>query len=276
MARRSSTSRSATSSVGDLGFPVFDGFGGKVGMLICNDRRWPEAYRVLGLQGVELICIGYNTPVHNPPAPEHDRFGDFHNHLVMQAGAYQNGTFVVGVAKAGAEEGIDHIGGSCVIHPSGTIVAQCTTLGDEVVVAACDLDDTVSYKTTVFDLRPPPPARPVPRPHRRLTAHRRFSQLIWSLGDRSVRKSSGGAGWAADDRLEVGGVGDALGGEQQDGGLGGIGSASRCVARHRQPGRAERRRRRSRRRRARRRPAPGWPRRQRSSSIGHEGVERRR
>jgi len=87
--------------VGDLGFPTFDAFGGRVGMLICNDRRWPEAYRVLGLKGVELICVGYNTPVHNPPAPEHDQYGDFHNHLVMQAGAYQNGTFVVGVAKAG-------------------------------------------------------------------------------------------------------------------------------------------------------------------------------
>jgi len=55
------------------------------------------------------------------------------------------------VAKAGVEEGIDHVGGSCVIHPSGTIVAECTGLGDEVVVAACGLDETVSYKTTVFD-----------------------------------------------------------------------------------------------------------------------------
>lgn len=136
---------------GDLGFPTYEAFGGRVGMLICNDRRWPEAYRMLGLQGVELVCIGYNTPVHNPPAPEHDRYGDFHNHLVMQAGAYQNGTFVVAAAKAGFEEGVDHIGGSCVIHPSGTLVAQCTGVGDEVAVAACDLDDTVSYKTTLFD-----------------------------------------------------------------------------------------------------------------------------
>lgn len=136
---------------GDLGFPVFDAFGGRVGMLICNDRRWPEAYRMLGLQDVELICVGYNTPVHYPPAPDQDRYTDFHNHLVMQAGAYQNGTFVVGVAKAGIEDGIEHIGGSCIIHPSGTIVAQCTGLGDEVCIAACDLDDCASYKTTVFD-----------------------------------------------------------------------------------------------------------------------------
>ncbi len=139
--------------VGDLGFPAYrTPFAGIVGMLLCNDRRWPEAYRMLGLQGVELVCIGYNTPVHNPPAPEQDQFGDFHNHLVMQGGAYQNATFVVGVAKAGTEEGVDHIGGSAIIAPSGAIVARCTTLGDELAVAVCDLDLCRSYATSVFDL----------------------------------------------------------------------------------------------------------------------------
>src|SRR5207245_1129193 len=71
--------------VGDLGFGVWRAFGGLIGMCICNDRRWPETYRVMGLQGVEMILLGYNTPVHNPPAPEHDHLADFHNRLVMQA-----------------------------------------------------------------------------------------------------------------------------------------------------------------------------------------------
>ena len=47
---------------GDLGFPVWRTMGGIIGMCICNDRRWPETYRVMGLQGVELIVLGYNTP----------------------------------------------------------------------------------------------------------------------------------------------------------------------------------------------------------------------
>ena len=47
---------------GDLGFPVFRSMGGILGMCICNDRRWPETYRVMGLQGVEMITLGYNTP----------------------------------------------------------------------------------------------------------------------------------------------------------------------------------------------------------------------
>jgi hypothetical protein len=137
--------------VGNLGFGVWRALGGNVGMCICNDRRWPEAYRVMGLQGVELVLIGYNTPYHNPPAPAHDRLADFHNHLVMQAGAYQNATWVVGVAKAGREEGCDLIGGSCIIAPTGEIAAEARSLDDELVVARCDLDAGDSYRRTTFN-----------------------------------------------------------------------------------------------------------------------------
>lgn len=136
---------------GNLGFPVFRAFGGIIGMAICNDRRWPETYRVMGLQGVEMVLIGYNTPVHNPPAPEHDNLSHFHNQLVMQSGAYQNGSWVVGVGKAGNEEGVMQIGNSIVVAPSGEIVGACSTLGDELAVARCDLDLTQSYKSTTFN-----------------------------------------------------------------------------------------------------------------------------
>ena len=137
--------------VGDLGFSVWRAFGGIVGMAICNDRRWSETYRVMGLQGVEMILLGYNTPVHNPPAPEHDNLGLFHNALVMQSGAYQNATWVIGVAKAGDEGGVRQLGGSMIVAPSGEIVAQATTEGDELIVARCDLDLCNSYKRTTFN-----------------------------------------------------------------------------------------------------------------------------
>ena len=136
---------------GNLGFRVFEGFGGKMGMCICNDRRWPETYRVMGLQGAELIMLGYNTPVHNPPAPEHDALGLFHNQIVMQSAAYQNGTWIVGVAKAGNEEGVPMIAGTQIIAPSGETVAMAATEGDELITAACDLDLAASYKSTVFN-----------------------------------------------------------------------------------------------------------------------------
>ncbi len=133
------------------GFGVWDAFGGRVGMMICNDRRWPETYREMGLQGVELVLCGYNTPLHYVPDPSQDRLASFHNALVMQAGAYQNGTFVVGVAKGGLEEGVDSLGDSMIIAPSGEILARANTVADEVVVADCDLDWCANYTGTLFN-----------------------------------------------------------------------------------------------------------------------------
>ena len=132
-------------------FKVFGAFQGVLGMAICNDRRWSETYRVLGLKGCELALIGYNTPIHYPPDPSQDALAGFHNQLVMQSGAYQNGMWVVGVAKAGNEEGCDLLGDSSIIAPSGEVVAQCSTVGDELVSATVDLDMCAKYKETLFD-----------------------------------------------------------------------------------------------------------------------------
>ena len=133
------------------GFGVWPAFGGLMGMAICNDRRWPETYRVMGLQGVEMVLCGYNTPIHYVPDPSQDILQGFHNALVMQSGAYQNGTWVVGVAKGGVEEGVDSLTQSMIVAPSGQIVAQALTSDDEVIVARCDLDWCARYKETLFD-----------------------------------------------------------------------------------------------------------------------------
>ena len=83
----------------------------------------------MGLADVEMILIGYNTPIHYYPDPSQDSLAGFHSRLVMQAGAYQNGTFVVGVAKGGLEEGVESLAQSCIIGPSGEMLAQATTDG---------------------------------------------------------------------------------------------------------------------------------------------------
>ncbi len=142
---------------GDLGFPVFRAFGGVMGMCICNDRRWPETYRCLSLQGAELVMVGYNTGATrqviegNRRVQEPAHLASFHNRLVMQAGAYQNCCWVVGVAKAGPEEGQDFVGGTCIIAPTGDVVAMATGVGDEVVVADCDLEAGDYNRRTIFD-----------------------------------------------------------------------------------------------------------------------------
>ncbi len=135
----------------DDGFGVWKAFGGRIGMMICNDRRWPESYRVMGLQGVEMILCGYNTPLQYIPDPSQDPLQGFHNALVMQSGAYQNGTFVVGVAKGGVEEGVDSLADSSIIAPSGELLAKTVTSDDELVTAVCDLDWCNNYKNTLFN-----------------------------------------------------------------------------------------------------------------------------
>ncbi len=137
---------------GDLGFPVWRTLGGIVGMCICNDRRWPETYRVMGLQGVELIVLGYNTPSANSQRSEEGPEKRlFHNRLTVQAGAYQNSTWVVAVAKSGTEDGHHMIGGSMIVNPDGEIVAEAKSEDDELIVADCDLEATKFGKETVFD-----------------------------------------------------------------------------------------------------------------------------
>jgi predicted amidohydrolase len=136
--------------VGNLGFRTWRAFGGVVGLCICNDRRWAEAYRILALQGAELILLGYNTPDHIPEHPEMDSLVEFHHLLAMQAGAYQNGCWVVGVGKAGVEEGVGQIGHTAIIAPSGEIMARSATLDNELVIHRCDLDLVKPYKESLF------------------------------------------------------------------------------------------------------------------------------
>ncbi len=137
---------------GDLGFPVWRNLGGIIGMAVCNDRRWPETYRVMGLQGVEMVLIGYNTPsINSQKNDEGPQKRLFHNRLSVQAGAYQNSCWVIAVAKAGVEDGHPMIGGSLIVNPDGEIVAEAKTEGDELLVHKCDFDDTVFGKKTIFD-----------------------------------------------------------------------------------------------------------------------------
>jgi predicted amidohydrolase len=139
---------------GDTGFPVWRFEGGLMGMAICNDRRWPETYRVMGLQGVEMVVLGFNTPsVNSQRAGEGMEDRLFHHRLSCQAGAYQNATWVVAVAKAGTEDGNHLMGGTLIVDPNGKIVGALPHEDDGVLVHACDLDDTVFGKETIFDFK---------------------------------------------------------------------------------------------------------------------------
>jgi predicted amidohydrolase len=136
---------------GDLGFPVYSFRGVRIGMSLCNDRRWPETYRMLCLNGAQVVLIGYNTPVVLDEAPSLAHLRMFHNHLPMQAGAYQNTLWVAAAAKAGLEDGQALIGGSCIIAPTGEIAALAMSVEDEVVVYRADLDLIALCQRVNFD-----------------------------------------------------------------------------------------------------------------------------
>ncbi|MBI0538082.1 N-carbamoyl-D-amino-acid hydrolase [Roseomonas sp. KE2513] len=158
--------------VGDLGFPVVRApVGGagpvNIGMLICNDRRWPEAWRVLGLQSVELVMLGYNTPSLNMDNRgfEAHHLRVLHSHLSIQAGCYQNATFGIATAKAGVEDGHELFGHSIIVNPQGEIMAQATSWDDELITADLDLDMCRLGRETIFNFAA----------HRRVEAYDRIT-----------------------------------------------------------------------------------------------------
>ena len=140
-------------NIGNLGFQVFKLYNTKIGMCICNDRRWPETFRTLALSGAEIILLGYNTPVHCPDFPDINQFVSMHNLLCLQAGAYQNSVWIVSVAKAGTEEGVVQLGESTIISPTGEVKVMSKTLDDELIVHECDLSIGEYYKREIFNFK---------------------------------------------------------------------------------------------------------------------------
>lgn len=137
--------------VGDLGFRVFNAMDVRFGMCLCNDRRWPETYRVMALQSAEVVVLGYNTPSQNIHwnEPVHLRTT---THLVsLQANAYQNGIWVAAAGKCGSEDGHHMIGSSVIVAPTGEIVARSLTEEDEVICVNADLSIGEYFRQHVFN-----------------------------------------------------------------------------------------------------------------------------
>jgi predicted amidohydrolase len=154
--------------VGNEGFKVWRAYDAVVGMCICNDRRWPETWRVMGLQGVEIVALGYNTPTLNIHHREPEHLRMFHHLLSLQAGAYQNAAWVLAAAKCGAEDGFQMIGGSAIVAPTGEIAAQASSEEDEIIAVDLDLDLGEYLRRTVFNFEK----------HRRIEHYHLISERI--------------------------------------------------------------------------------------------------
>ncbi len=120
---------------GSLGYPVFDIALGKVGVVICYDRHFPEIYRILGLKGAEIVF--------NPSATV-ESLSRYLWELEQPSQAAANGYWIGAINRVGVEEGVSDphrfYGSSYFCDPKGQIVAQANDTDDAVVVTDIDLD----------------------------------------------------------------------------------------------------------------------------------------
>jgi len=133
-------------SKGNLGLPVFDTGLGKIGMLVCFDWIFPEAWRVLALKGAAIICHPSNIVL------------PFAQKVVPSYGII-NRVFVVTVNRTGTEGDLTFTGQSVIANPSGEVLY----LGPEDQEEAFSIDidpelavnKTVTPRNHIFDDRFP-------------------------------------------------------------------------------------------------------------------------
>ena len=126
---------------GNLGYPVFDLMGVKLGVQICYDRHFPEGHRALALNGAQLVF----NPTGLPYRGLEWRKTTWETFLRVRA--FENQVFVVGVNKGGEENGLDFAGDSMVINPiGGVVIAKSQTKGDELVTVEINLYDIIEAK----------------------------------------------------------------------------------------------------------------------------------
>lgn len=125
---------------GDLGFRMFDTKAGRIGVLICWDQWFPEAARLVAMQGAEIIF--YPTAIGWSPG-EKGGVGVVQRDAwltVQRAHAIANGVYVAAVNRTGHEdwdgsEGIEFWGSSFVADPQGRVIAQASADQPEILYA---------------------------------------------------------------------------------------------------------------------------------------------
>ena len=113
---------------------------GRVGIIVCYDLRFPEALRILSLQGADLVAIPTAwAPGYDKAAPP-DSVIDQVKAALVQANINQ--VFVAAASRVGADGNLGYLGSSVVIDPYGRPLFGPASRVDEVVeVVRIDLAD---------------------------------------------------------------------------------------------------------------------------------------
>ena len=122
---------------GNLGYPVFETRFGRIGVLICHDRHYPEGARALGLNGAEILLVPSATPTASLSVRVWEK--------ELAAHAIFNEYYVAGLNRVGVEGDYTYYGRSVFLDPTGEIMAQAGE-GEEVLIAECDLDVIVERR----------------------------------------------------------------------------------------------------------------------------------
>jgi predicted amidohydrolase len=116
--------------------PVVDTAAGRLAMCICYDLEFPEVVRGLALRGAELVCAPTNWP--DEGRPEGERPMEV---VRAMAAASSNRVFIAAADRCGSERGVDWVGGSAIIGPSGFPLAGPGACEPGVLRATLDLAD---------------------------------------------------------------------------------------------------------------------------------------
>jgi predicted amidohydrolase len=132
---------------GDLGLPIFDLPQARVGMLVCFDWVFPEAWRVLALQGAEIICHPANLVLPGKCQS------------VVPAQALCNRVFVITANRIGQEGELTFTGDSLICGPDGALLARAPADIESVCLVEVEIaaarDKFVTRRNHIFaDRRP--------------------------------------------------------------------------------------------------------------------------
>lgn len=117
-------------SPGEGGFTVADTAIGRIGMIVCFDRHYPESFRTLALKGCELAIV----PVANDKTEPGELF-----QWEMRVPAFQNSMYTLMCNRVGAEGKMHFSGQSLVAGPDGGVVALAGD-GEQILYAELDFE----------------------------------------------------------------------------------------------------------------------------------------
>ena len=132
---------------GDLGFHPIQTSVGKLGVLVCWDQWYPEAARLMALQGAEMLIYPTAIGYADNDTPEEQQRQRMAWQTVMRGHAVANGLPVVAVNRVGFEPdpsgqtaGIQFWGTSFVAGPQGELIYEASTDEEESIIVEIDLD----------------------------------------------------------------------------------------------------------------------------------------